>query len=946
LYIAVNFDLMANKKGFFTLLVLSLSTVFSFAQEIPPIKNFSPFDYNADNQNWAISQTSDKYIYVGNNAGLLEFNGERWSLYRTPNYTSIRSVKAIDNRIYTGCYMDFGYWERNSFGKLVYTSLAQKFEQPLLEDEQFWNILNFDDWILFISLNRIYIYDLQDGSTNFIEAKVPNAKVFNVGNSILFQKVGEGLFKIESGKPVLVSDESIFKNEIIEGIFPVEGKKALIITELANFRYLNYDNSYEDWIVPAKEELVDKRIFSCIQLQNGNLLLGTISNGLYVLDNEGKFIYKFNKTNGMNNNTVLSLFEDLDHNVWLGLDNGVSVVNMKSPFNVYNDFKGTLGVVYTAIIYNDFLYLGTNQGVFYKHLHTQEEFQFIENTNGQVWNFDIIDNTLFCGHNLGTYIIKDNVAEKIADFPGTWSVKPIEGHPDLLIQGNYFGLSILEKKDQSWVFRNTIDGFNVSSRFFEFVDSLKLIVNHEQNGVYTLTLDENFTKIVSEDVESANGYGSSLFNFKGGLYLASSNGVQKYNYQEKKFQIDSILTNKLFEKNDTITSIIIPEAEKLWGFTNRNIVSLSQGKFDNEPYVTKISLPSLFRRTLGVTGFECVLKLENEKYLIGSSTGYITLDMGKLIALKANIHINSVIVSDVKSKSYEVDFSKENEFLNKENNFQISFSTPNYNQFSETEYQYQLLGIYDDWSDWTKQSSVSFNNLPHGNYTFNIRSRIGNVLSDNVQTYHFIIDKPWYLSNLAWGIYMISLIILSILVHQVYKRYYTKQREKQLENAQKEIKLKELENKQQKMHFENEKLVQDIENKNRELAISTMSIIKKNEFLNVIKDELGQKSNDGEVNKVIKIIDNNLNNEDDWKFFEEAFNNADKDFMKKLKSNHPDLTSNDLRLCAYLRLNLSSKEIAPLLNISPKSVEVKRYRLRKKMNLPHEDSLTDYILSL
>ena len=100
------------------------------------------------------------------------------------------------------------------------------------------------------------------------------------------------------------------------------------------------------------------------------------------------------------------------------------------------------------------------------------------------------------------------------------------------------------------------------------------------------------------------------------------------------------------------------------------------------------------------------------------------------------------------------------------------------------------------------------------------------------------------------------------------------------------------------------------------------------------------------MKSVIKIIDKNLNNEDDWAFFEEAFNNADKDFLKKVKAKHPSLTPNDLKLCAYLRLNLSSKEIAPLLNISYKSVEVKRYRLRKKMGLPHESSLTNYILEI
>ena len=95
-----------------------------------------------------------------------------------------------------------------------------------------------------------------------------------------------------------------------------------------------------------------------------------------------------------------------------------------------------------------------------------------------------------------------------------------------------------------------------------------------------------------------------------------------------------------------------------------------------------------------------------------------------------------------------------------------------------------------------------------------------------------------------------------------------------------------------------------------------------------------------------KIINKNLSNTDDWEVFQEAFNNADSDFLKKVKIAHPILTPNDLRLCAYLRLNLASKEIAPLLNISARSIEIKRYRLRKKMDLPHEKSLVEYILEL
>ena len=148
------------------------------------------------------------------------------------------------------------------------------------------------------------------------------------------------------------------------------------------------------------------------------------------------------------------------------------------------------------------------------------------------------------------------------------------------------------------------------------------------------------------------------------------------------------------------------------------------------------------------------------------------------------------------------------------------------------------------------------------------------------------------------------------------------------------------------MEFKNENLQLDIENKNRELGMATMNLVKRNELLNNIKDELSKSKSLDEFKGVIKLINSSLNNTSDWKLFEEAFNNVDKDFMKKVKTLHQSITPNDLRLCAYLRLNLSSKEIAPLLNISHKSVEVKRYRLRKKMGLNHDESLSNYIIEL
>ena len=128
------------------------------AQETPPIRNFTTNEYEAENQNWSISQGKDNYIYVANNAGLLEYNGAKWNLYPSPNDTFFRAVKVIGDKIYTGCFREFGFWERNEFGKLIYQSLIVDLREPLHEDEHIWNILSFDKWIFTVASNLFRDY--------------------------------------------------------------------------------------------------------------------------------------------------------------------------------------------------------------------------------------------------------------------------------------------------------------------------------------------------------------------------------------------------------------------------------------------------------------------------------------------------------------------------------------------------------------------------------------------------------------------------------------------------------------------------------------------------------------------------------------------------------------------------------------------------------------------
>ena len=937
---------MRPLKYLFFWVLFSTISFLSYTQERPPIDVFSPKDYGAETQNWSISQSKEKNIYVAKNKGLLEYNGANWKLYLSPNETIIRSVNVIDNLIYTGCNSEFGYWQRNEFGLLFYTSLSKSLKIDFLEDEEFWNIISIGDYILFQSLKRIYIYHKINKTYNTIDSDTIIYKIFKVDETIYFQKTKGGVYKIENGMAILVSDNPILKNNRLVNIFNKDGN-LLIETENNGF-YILDNNSLTEWNIPANKELFRVSVFRSTQLRDGSFILGTRSNGILHLTQNGEIDYSIDTIHGLSNNTVHWVFEDAENNIWLALENGINCVNINSPFSIYTDDKGKIGTVRTSIVFNNNLYLGTNQGLFYKQIDSKEEFKLVDGIQEAVWSLTEINNTLFCGHDTGTSIININIAEKITGIEqGTWNFKPINNSDDLILQGNYDGLYIIQKINNKWLLRNKIQGFDLSSKFFEIYNN-HVFVSHEYKGVFKIKIDADYKKVlqIEKDPTIGKEINSSLLKYNNDLLFSYNEGVFKYNTLENQFLKDTVLS-KLFKKEEYTSGRLVYNnkyTNTLWGFSETNLNYLSPDKLGSTPKINKISFSKSLPK--GLTGYENISHLNNQKYLIGTSTGFIVVDLDKVKYNNHNININSVSVHNIENDRVIVDKSNKGFFKNKQNNIEFTYSVAEFEKFLDTEYQYQLVEMYPKWSNWSDNSSALFKNLPHGEYIFKVRAKVGNTITQNEVSYSFTIDRPWYLTKIMIALYVFLALLFSFIMHNIYKRYYKQQREKFLLKSTLELELKELENKQQLMRFNNEKLRQDIDNKNRELGISTMSLIKKNEFLNSIKKELQSSEDNKSIKQVIKIIDKNLNNNDDWHVFEEAFNNADKDFLKKIKSIHPSLTSNDLRLCAYLRLNLSSKEIAPLLNISPRSVEVKRYRLRKKIELPHESSLTDYILEI
>jgi ligand-binding sensor domain-containing protein/DNA-binding CsgD family transcriptional regulator len=916
-------------------------------QALPPIQNFGISDYGAGSQNWALSQDNNNHIFVGNNKGLLEYNGSAWKLHPSYNSSIIRSVKVIDDRIFTGFYMDFGYWERDATGRFQFQSLVKELKLPLIEDEHFWNIESRDEWILFQSLDRIYMYNTADSVFQVIDFKTTRAKIFNLKDGIYVQRPGQGLFEIRNTSLNPVSDHKVFKDELVIGVYQWQGQ-FVVITEKGSFFRWNGKDSIEEWQISSLDQFGELNLYSSLKLKNGGLILGTISNGFIHLDSRGRLVQSINFERGLNNNTVLSAFEDADENLWLGLDNGISIVNLNSAFRIFKDSKGKLGAVYASMEHDGWLYLGTNQGLFCKKTDDTGGFKMIRGTNGQVWSLQYIKGTLFCGHNKGTFTVEADKADLISDSSGTWFLSPVKSNDQLLIQGNYNGLSVLENRKGGWVFRNNISGFEISSRSFVFTKPNEITVNHEYKGIFQLEIDEKYTRVVDTFSIGRIGFDSSILKFKGRNLFSSNEGIHVLDADSRELVYEEFLSSIFYDPSDRMSGklIVEPDQGMLWGFSETNIICVEEDSFDGEPSVTKIPIPKFFRQNQGLTGFENIHHLGDSKYIIGTSNGYVVLDKDKNRQRDYHVELNGVVKRFINGRPEEVSVLDEALFSSKENNLGFRFNVPEYEKYTEVNFQYRLEGLSDNWSPWTSETDVNYGNLSFGDYKFSVRARVGNELSENIAAYAFRIERPWYLSWGAFVTYSIGFVLLMLFIHRSYKRYYNRQKMKLIEENQKNLELTRLANEQEIVKLKNQQLKNDIDGKNRELAITTMSLINKSELLNGIKNDLSNLEDKSSRDQMIKVINKNLNNDHDWEYFQEAFNNADKDFLKKMHQQHPNLTPNDLKLCVYLRLNLSSKEIAPLLNISVRSVEIKRYRLRKKMSLVHEKSLVEYILEI
>lgn len=955
---------------FFCLLnILSTNAADIKSIGVPYVQNYTKAMYQSGNQNWSVTRDEHGIMYFGNSEGLLAFDGKYWQLYRMPNGLIVRSVAADGHgRIYAGGFGEFGYWENDKRGFLRYNSLIPLVRNTYTPNEEIWKIYVDKDKVIFQSFGAIFIYS--KGKIKVINSPRPYLFLFKAGGRYFVEQVDAGLFELKNDHLEYVKGSNILGNSGVLTVLPFGHGKYLIGT--AKGGLFMYDGrQIKPWANQANDFLKTYQLNNGVVVPDKYFAFGTILNGIVIVDTAGKVVQHINKSSGLQNNTVLSLFTDSEQNLWAGLDNGIDRVELNSPLYFYFDKTGRFGTVYSSIIFKNKIYLGTNQGLFYSDWQPSAnpllqtfDFKLIPGSQGQVWDLSLQDGRLLCGHNDGTFQVDGDKITKISSVNGGWTIRRLRDN--LLIQGTYIGLVIYRKDGAgNWAFDHKIDGFIQPSRYVEVDGKGQIWVSHAYKGIYKIVLSGDLKKAESVkyyDKKSGlpDSYNINVFKLDNQIVFSSDSGFCIYDDISDRFYKYRQL-NKMLGTFASSNKIIAAIGKKYW-FINHGRVALADL---SEP--GKLSIDSNRFSLLNgqmVQHYENINLINNSIYLISIDDGFAILNDSDAL-LPDKIKLPDVLIRKVEDITNKVMLISENTdnadpgnilIPFSQNDIRISYSLPYYRQ-ARIKFQWYLDGYSTEWSDWTAQSQKEFTNLAHGTYKFSVRAKINDEHVSPVTVYTFTILPPWYATRIAIAIYIILLLVAAYLARYYYLYKLKKHQDEIHDKLQREkdefLKQEAAANEQRIVKIRNEQLQADLAGKSRELANSAMNLVYKNELLQKISDELahlkdssGKHLSEDQLRRIQKVIDEGMNDERDWNIFESSFNEAHENFFKKLKSDHPDLVPNDLKLCAYLRMNMSSKEMASLLNISLRGVEIRRYRLRKKLNLEHDKNLAEYLIEL
>lgn len=926
------------------------------------VTNYNRQTYKAANQNWMATQHDNGWMYFANNKGLLEFDGTDWNTYSIHN-AKTRAVKCgKDGRIYVGGLGQFGYFTPNDLGKLDYTCLSDSLKQA--KAGNIWNIHPADDRVYFQSDRSVFCLD-GDSLHQIYHTRdiMHSAIVYNK----FYIASEEGLSILNGNGFSLLPHARGNINSKIIGLLPFDGQ--IMVVTGSNGIYLYNGNQLTPYHSAADGFLKTNQLF-CVAMKDSMLALGSVQDGVMLLNMESNRTEHTSIGNGLQNKTVLSLAFDRENNLWLGLDNGIDCINLNAPLFFMYSNKSAIGSGYASHLYKGNMYLGTNQGLYVTPypipLNKDIDLSLVPGTEGQIWSITEYDDKLFCGAGNALIIVDHNRISKMNGIRGVWSVMPLSHRPDILLAGTYSGLYILRKKDGRWTVSHKVEGAQISAKsmYVEELSNAVWIANKE-GGLYRLILSPGLTEAQVKSYNSSilpPGDNVYITKINDEIVVATRKGLFRYNLTKDCLERHTAMEKQL-DGPVAYTHVTQDEDGDIWYVTNGMLKLL---RYHPDAQRWERSESESYLRGFLIEDFEHIHVYDKQQAIIGTEEGFALLFFNKVKQRKhpLNLQIRRVYLTVGKdSLVYGRSFAYTDRQLvipYRNNSMRIAYSVNNYDKSLATLYSCRLEGSDNpEWSEYNQSTTKEYTDLKEGDYRFQVKIITDNDKEPVMTDFCFTVLPPWY--RTLWA-YMVYLFSVAMLLFYVFRRlnagYRAEILQKSMELLEQKVEFtKESELKDQRIiSLEEENLQADLRHKSEELIRTTLNIVRKNEILEDIKKEaVGISHSISEENlpnirrkmlRLIGHINTNIAHDDDLIRFQQSFDTLHQDFFRKLDDLFPGMNKRERLLCAYIKMDLMSKEIAPLMNISVRGVEISRYRLRKKLKLNPEDSLAEFLQSL
>ena len=910
---------MMRKKLILTLFCVLVAGFAMATTPKPCFRNFTPAEYGAMSQNWSVAQDSLGYVYVGNNACLLRFNGKGWEkFYPLGKEAVIRSLYAYGDRLYLGSFQDFGYVEYDAFGNMQYTSLYSRLESSPDESEEFWYITRMGKHVFFIYFTSLYIYDTETGA---LHREVAPSSYFYPSGDRLVLASGSGMARSYDGCSFSSEAVSIpAQPERIVKMFPgpaegtrwaVSATRGLFLLEEGKARRMD----------SIKWDVANR----AIQCSDGSLVVGFLSSGVYAFGPSGEVLWHIGAEDGLLDNTVLSLLEDRSGNIWCALDKGLAVI-YKGGDRLLSLSHYNLGKISVSLWDGSRLFVGSNQGLCTFTLDTQalsvsKVADFFPNSH--LWSlYRGDDGGVFIGENSGTYVMDGKGAMRmLSQAPGGTELRAmtLRDGTEVLVQGSFTRLYLYKKVKDAWTLSHEVEGFMHPVRHLEVAYLGNVWLEHMYRGMYKVVLSEDGSRV--SEVTAFPLDGGRLCKMGGRVLFHNKEGFWYYDeHQGRMAPFEPLQQLGLGECRR-----VIPSGKDLYWVVRQEDATLLKFHADRADVLDRLHLGNLDVSMPDL--FESIIPLQDSLFLLGVENGFLVHDLCAAAAETPRLHISSLQCIG-SGEELQLPLDQQKLTLPHHATLQLSLAATGV-KYLNPDIRYQLSSYDYQPRKVETDMRIAYSYLSAGTYVF--RAWLADAPDTMLIELPVVVRRSVFASFPALLLYVLMFMGLIAGIYVLMRRRMDRKL----------------------LSLRNEQLEASILLKSKELATYSLIEATRSQVLDKLKKSLARVryQKDGVLSKaeyeaMQTIIREGEFSQGNWDLFYTNFDLIHKSFFRTLQERHPDLTPRDLRICAYLRHNMSTKELSSIMGVSIKGAEAARYRLRKKFSLPADVTISEYLSSL